>query len=151
MTTTARSAPVGAKIDDGFSTLFAFAADPDIALWEKNVKPPGIDGGDPIDITTMHNTDWRTFAPPQLKTLTPMNVTCAYDPAVYDQIAAILATVGWITCHFADGSTLDFVGYLKSFEPNDISEGEQPTASVVIQPTNILAGVEEEPVYTAAV
>lgn len=53
---TTRSAPGGTKLGDGFSTKIAFAADADVSLWEKTVTPPGVDGGDAVDTSTMHNT-----------------------------------------------------------------------------------------------
>lgn len=149
MTTTARSTPGGSALEDGFSVKIAFAADPDVSLWEKSVQPPGVDGGEQIDVTTMFNTDWRTFAPRSLKSLTELSIVAAYDPAVYDQIVALINDNGWITVHFPDGSKLDFVGYLKNFAPQALQEGQQPTANCSIVPTNMLAGVETDPVYTA--
>lgn len=149
MVTTARSTPSGDLLEDGYQSLIAFAADADISLWEKSVQPPGIEGGDEIDITTMHNVTWRTRAARSLKTLTNSSITVAYDPAVYTQILALINVNGWITVHFPDGSTLDFVGYLKNFTPNELSEGAQPEASCEIVPTNQLAGVETAPEYTA--
>ncbi len=41
------------RLDDGYQTLIEFAENPAIKLWEKSVTPPGIDGGDAIDTTTM--------------------------------------------------------------------------------------------------
>lgn len=148
MTSTARTTPVGTKLNDGFSTQIAFAADPDVGFWERTVKPPGLDGGEPIDITTMFNTTYRTFAPRQLKTLTPITCTVAYDPAVFDQILALINVNGWITVHFPDTSTLDFVGFLKSFEPAENAEGNFPLATITIIPTNCLAGTETAPDFS---
>lgn len=147
---TARVAPDGIPLEDGFSTKIAFEHDPNISFWEKTVKPPGLDGGDAIDITTMHNTTWRTFAARDLKTLTEMSTTVAYDPDVYDEILAIINLEGSITVTFPDGSTLDFFGYLRTFEPNDVSEGSQPEATITIQPTNYdpTNDVEAAPVMT---
>lgn len=135
-TLTARSTPAGIKLDDGYSTKIAFNRDPDVSLWEKTVKPPGIDGGDAIETTTMHNSTWRTMSSRALRTLTESTFTAAYDPKVYDQIVALINAEGSITCHFPDGSTLTFYGYLKTFEVNDHSEGEQPEATCTIVPTN---------------
>lgn len=149
MVTTARVAPVGTLLDDGFSTKIAFAADPDVSFWEKTVQPPGVDGGDAIEVTTMHNVTWRTMGTRSLKTLTDAATTVAYDPAVFTQIVALINVNGWITVHFPDGSTLDFIGFLRSFEPSDNSEGEQPEATVNISPTNANStGAETAPVYT---
>jgi hypothetical protein len=122
---------------DGYSTKIAFAVDPDVALWEKTVKPPGLDGGDPIDTTTMHNSTYRTSAPRALVTLTESTFEAGYDPVVYTQLLAILNVQTSITVHFPDGGSLAFFGFLKMFEPSDLTEGEFPTASVTIVPTNV--------------
>lgn len=150
--TTARTAPAGIKVDDGYQTLVAFAADADVSFWEKTLQPPGLDGGDPVETTTMHNTTWRTFGPRALITTTECSVVAAYDPDVYNQIIAILNVRGAITVHFPDGSTLDFYGYLRTFDPQSCEEGAQPEANIVIQPTNYdpVAFEEEAPVLTSA-
>jgi hypothetical protein len=146
-----RTDPVGIKIDDGFSTLISFAADPDVSFWEKTVTPPGIDGGDAIETETMHNDVWRTRVSRSLKTLTDAETTVAYDPAVFTQIVALCNVETTITIHFSDGSTYCFYGYLRTFEPGEISEGEQPEATVTITPTNYdpVNHVEAGPVLTS--
>jgi hypothetical protein len=150
-TVTARVDPPGIKLDDGHSTTFAFSADANVNLWEKTVTPPGIDGGDEIDTTTMHNNTWRTRAPRQLKTLTEMSCTCAYDPVVYTELLALINVRQSITVHMPDGSTVAFFGFLKNFEPGENSEGEQPTADVTIVPTNVDPddGTEAAPVVAS--
>lgn len=152
LTTTERQAPSGIKLDDGFSTLIAFAADPDVSLWEKTVKPPGLDGGDPIETSTMHNTALRTFASRSLKTMTDVTFTSAYDPKVYDQLLALINVEGSITLHFSNGDTLDFFGYLRLVDPQEISEGEQPEAQCTIVCTNTdpSTGAETLPNYKTA-
>ena len=149
--TTPRSAPGGIKLDDGFSTKIAFERDPDVSFWEVTVQPPGVDGGDPIDTTTMHNLNWRTMAARALKTLTESSVTARYDPAVYTQILELINIPGAITVHFPDGSTLDFYGFLQTFEVGDHAEGEPPEATLTIQPTNYDPDndVEAAPVLTS--
>lgn len=149
-TTTARQTPVGIKLDDGYSTKIAFARRPAVSFWEKTVQPPGMDGGDAIDTTTMHNTLWRTMSARALITLTESSTTVAYDPRVYTDILTLLNQEGSVTCHFPDGSKLDFYGYLKTFEPSDNTEGEQPEATVTIVPTNYdpVNRVEAAPVLT---
>lgn len=133
---TTRQTPGGYRLEDGHSTKIAFARDPDVSFWEVSVKPPGIDGDEKINITTMHNTAWRTFVGRQLKTLTDATTTVAYDPAVYSQIVELCNQEGAITLHFPDGSTESFFGYLKSFEPNEHTEGAMPTAAIVVVCTN---------------
>lgn len=135
-TPTARQLPTGIKLDDGYRTTICPAADPDISFWEKAVTPPGIDGGDEIDTTTMHNSDWRSRASRALKTLTEASVTAAYDPNLYTSILALINLETTYTVHFPDGSTLAFYGFLKSFMPGENVEGEQPEAEILIVPTN---------------
>lgn len=142
--------PTGTKVDDGFATLITMSGATGAGLWEKRVKPPGVDGGDPNDTTTMRNTAWRTMSPRKLKSLTPARANCAYDPAVYSILVAQINVIQTITVTHPNGSTLAFKGYLRSFEPNENKEGEQPTADAVFQPSNQdSSGAESAPVYTA--
>jgi len=147
---TARQAPTGRMLEDGFSSVYAFSRDPNVNLWEKTVTPVGIDGGDAIDVTTMHNDNWRTFAPRTLRTLTEGSFTAAYDPICYNEILQMINIEQAITQHLPDGSSVAFYGYLRVFEPNELSEGEHPEATVTIQPTNRdpTTGAEEAPVVT---
>lgn len=150
--TTARQTPAGIMLDDGYSTKIAFARQPNISLWEKTVGAPGMDGGDPIDTTTMHNVTWRVMRARSLKTLTEFTFTAAYDPNVYNTILnTLINQEGSITVHFPDGSTLDFFGYLKMFEAPEHTEGEHPEATVTVVPTNYdpVANVEAGPVLTS--
>lgn len=138
------------RIDDGFATLIAFADNPTVLFWEKEVTPPGVEGGGANDTTTMRNTAWRTRAPKQLKTLSECSFTAAYDPAVYDDIISMLNNNQLITITFPDDSTLAFWGWLDKFTPGRIVEGEQPTAEITIVPSNQNdSGTEVAPDYTA--
>lgn len=149
---TARQDPVGIKMDDGYRTLVSFAVDPDASFWEKSITPPGLDGGDEIDTTTMHNDVWRSMAPRALITMTPFQMTVAYDPNVYNLFLSIINVETTVTVWFPDGSTLAFYGFLKSFEPGELVEGTQPEATVNVVPTNAdpTTGAEEAPVLTSA-
>lgn len=147
---TPRVDPTGIKLDDGYSTVVTIALDPDIAFWEKTVTPPGIDIGDAIDTTTMHNDAWRTKAPRHLKDLTEMTITAAYDPNMFSLALAVCGVPTTITVTFPDGTTYAFYGYFKSFIPQEMSEGEQPEAEITIVPTNYdpVARVEAAPTLT---
>lgn len=142
-----------ARIDDGFSTTIGFADLASVKLYEKAVTPPSISGGGPNDTTTMQNTAWRTRSPKKLKTLGESSFTAAYDPDVYDDIAGAngVNKNQLITITFPDGDTLAFWGWIDQFNPNEIVEGEQPTAEVTIICSNQNAsGAETAPVFTAA-
>ena len=139
-----------ARIDDGHPTLITFTDDADVQLWEKEVSPPGIEGGGANDTSTMHNSVWRTMSPKSLMSLSECSFVAAYDPACYDEIIAMLNDNQAITITFPDGSTLVFYGWIDGFTPNRMVEGEQPTAEVRIIPSNQDAsGDEIAPVYTA--
>lgn len=148
---TARVVPTGDMLKNGYRSLITVALDPDIDFWERTVKPPGLDGGDPINTTTMHNTTLRTFSPSALTTMTPCTVTVAYASAAFEQIQAILNKPTTITLTLPDGGTVAFYGYVHIFEPNDLSEGNLPEATLTIQPTNQdpTDGSEQQYVYTA--
>lgn len=151
-TPTPRVVPPGIFLRDGFSSLITFANDTDIDLWEKTVKPPGLDGGEKVETTTMHNTTWRTFGPRELITMMAAGMLVAYDPICYDQVIAIINDPTTITVTWMEGSTLAFFGYLQKFEPTDCAEGSQPEATVVIEATNTdheNGWVEAAPVLTS--
>jgi hypothetical protein len=149
-TETARSTPGGIPLDDGFSTKIAFAGDPDISFWEKSLTPPEVDGGEPKEFTTMHNTAWRTMLPKKLKTLSPFTVKAFYDPDLYDQATARINVNDQGTVHFPDGSTLAFWGYIQKLTPQEHTEGVVPECELTIVPTNWDDGnnVEAAPVMT---
>jgi len=142
-----------ARIDDGFKTIITFSAGTSgitFEFFEKEITPPGVEMGGPNDTTTMRNTAFRTMSPKQLKTLAPMTAVGAYDPVVYDEIMAMIGTNQTILVTFPDGSGLTFWGWIDSFTPGNIVEGEQPTATITIQPSNQDNNkVERPPVYDA--
>ena len=144
-----------ARIDDGHPTTIAFGSQssgtgPGITFWEKEVTPPGMDAGGENDITTMRNTLYRTKAPKQLITMTEMTLVASYDAVFYDDIVDMIKENQLITITFPDTSTLAFYGWLDKFVPGNVVEGEQPTASVTIVPSNQdAAGDEIAPDYTA--
>ena len=157
-TPTDRSAPNGIRLDDGYRTLVAFTGKEDVAFWEKTIGPPALDGGDPIDTTTMHNGSnfptelgFRTKASRALVTLEDFTMTAAYDPKAYVDMLDILNKETTVTIHFPDGSSYAFYGFLQTFEPGDLEEGSQPEATLTVAVTNQdpVDGTEQKPVYTA--
>jgi hypothetical protein len=139
-----------AVLTDGFSTKVSFSLDATVLFYEKTVKPPGFTGDGAINTTTMRNTTLRTQAPKSLYSATTSTVTVAYDPACIDEIKTMILQNQNITHTFPDNSTLAWYGWIESFEPNDLEEGDQPTAELTLEPSNTNAGVETAPVYTAA-
>lgn len=151
-TTQTRSTPGGIPLKDGYQTLIAFSLDTDVSFWEKTIKPPAVDGGEPIEITSMHNTTWITKIAQALAELQDVTLTASYDPSMYTQILSLVnKKEGSITINFADGSTLDFWGYLRIFDPQEVERGTQPEANITITPTNWdpVNNVEAGPVLTS--
>jgi len=148
---TTRVSPAGIKLKDGYRSLITFSLDSNIDLWEKKVTPPGLDGREKINQTTMWNDDFITYAPRSLTDMTDSSMTCAYDPVAYTQIQAIINREGTVTQTFSDGSTLAYYGYLQKFEPQELDEGTQPEAKVTIVCTNFdpVNHVEAAPVLTS--
>lgn len=148
---TARSSPTGIKLPDGFVSKITFSQDVDINLFEYTTKPPGIDGGEPIDQTTMFNAAYRTMAARQLKTLMPVSYKCAYDPQVVTEMLAQTNVNQTITQSFFDGSTLAYYGFPQKIEFDELVEGTRPSCTVTIVPTNFDPAnrVEAGPVVTS--
>ncbi len=133
-------------LDDGFSTLVSLPS-AGVTFKEKTVQPPGLDGGDAIETSTMRNTALRTMAPRSLYTLTDSPIVVAYDVDVYDVIKTNINLNQEIVITFPDSKTLTFFGFLRTFEPDALEEGTQPEATITITPTNVdLTGAEIAPV-----
>ena len=137
-----------ARLTDGHGTTITFSSG-SLTIYEKSVTPPAISGGGANDTTTMRNTEWRTKAPKQLKSLTQAEFEAAYNTEIYDQIVDHINVNQQITVTFPDGSELEFWGWLDEFKPQELKEGEQPTAMVTVQCSNQdNDGNEVAPVYT---
>ena len=131
-----RVAPSGAKYTDGFPTYFVLGNVPNIDLWEKSVKPPGIDIGEVIDITDMFNKTVRTAVFRALKKWTGGEHKCAFRA---NSIAHMKQQVGVnqnCCVIFPDGSAIAFWGGIKSFVEDAFEEGKQPEATVTFEVTN---------------
>ncbi len=133
---TSRSTPSGFQMPDGYQSFITFANKPAVQLWEKTVKPPGFDGGEGIDTTTMFNQIYRTKRARHLRTLTDATANCAYDPDALDDLLSLINSETTITIRFPDNTSLAFWGYMQKVEFADLKEGEQPMASVTVTPMN---------------
>lgn len=137
-----------AIINDGFSTTINLTG-AGVTFKEKEVTPPGVDGGGENDTTTMRNIAWRTKAPKKLKTMSELSSTVVYDPSFFTTIVANINVNQQIVVTFADGGTLTFWGWLNTFTPGPASEGAQPTADMVMIASNQdNSGTEQAPVIS---
>lgn len=150
----ARTVPTTRRLESGQGTKITFTAAPGLSVWEDDVTPPGIEGGDAIDNTNHFNTTWRTKAARKLKELLDTSFTGFYNTALYTELLAIVNVEMAITVTFPDSGTLAFYGFLKTFAQAGHNEGNTaPKGTFTIVATNIdpLTGLEAGPVYTAPV
>ncbi len=142
---TARTNPLTAgnrPMPNGFQTLIAFQLAPALAFFEKAVTPPGMDGGEPIDITTMWNNRSRTKAPRALIEPTNASMRVGYDMAALDPgvvattIEDLINDNQMITVHYPDTSQYSFWGWLKTFIPGEMEDGVFPEADMEIVQSN---------------
>lgn len=142
--TQSRTTPDGIYLHEGYQSLIAFGLDDGLNLWEIDVGLPGIDLGDMIDITTQHNTRYRTKAFQSLADITEFTFTAAYDPVIWDELLTtavaggngVLGLNSDVTRIFPDGSTIDFWGGIRMWAPEDHVIGTFPTATVTVGITN---------------
>jgi hypothetical protein len=122
---------------------------PTAPLWETGVTPPGIDGGPAIDVATMRQTKWRPFMPSALQTMTEFTVTAMYDPSAYTSISAQVNVNQSMTVALPNGGVVTFWGFIRRWIPNELREGQPPTAQVTVNPSNQdNTGAEVAPTYT---
>lgn len=148
------SAVSGLRLDDGFASAFAFSESPGLDLWEVEVQLPGIDGGDPIDTTTMRNILYRTKDARKLITMMETQHTCRYRANSYPQLKDLINVPGSITIWLPDGinvfsgSNISFFGYISKADFKAFKEGEPPEVEITIVATNTdpLDGSEANPV-----
>jgi hypothetical protein len=141
----------GTMLSDGFSTTITLTTSDLTFMEETKVKPPGVDGGDPIPRTTMLNTAVRTQKPPKLKSFTPVKVTARYDPQILAEAITACNINQEIVVTHPDGQTWTFWGWLKSAEPNENEEGSEVTMELEFILSNLNASdVETAPVRAAA-
>lgn len=137
----------GLRIDDGFQTIVDFLGNGDdlslpsawtAKFYEKEITPPGFDGGGPNDTTNMRNIKRRTKAPKKLISMTEMTFTAMYNSEVFDptEVEARLNIIQVCRITNADGSQTGFWGYLDKFAPGPVIEGTTPTATLTVICTN---------------
>lgn len=133
---TARGTPAGIPLPDGFRSKLTISGHTTISLWERDTQPPGGDGGTPIDMTTHHNVRRRTFAPRSLITNTDTTHECLYDPIVFDDLDSLVNVEATYTQAFWDGTTRAYFGILQKYDTGRLKEGEPPTVTLTVTPTN---------------
>ena len=124
------------KMKDGFKTLVEFSLDDNIQLYETSVKVPGLSAGGPIDTTTMRNVRNRTMCPKSLITTTQLNITGGWNPELYNEMEAMVGVNQEISIVLPTEDTIIVWGWIDSFEPSPLEEGEFPTVDLVVEISN---------------
>lgn len=141
----------GNLLTDGHPTIITFSLDAEVKLAEVEVTPFGLDGGGEVDTTNMRRNTYRTQQPKRLISVSDGSLTVQYDPAVLDQILAMININQLITVTYSDGSADKVWGWINTFKPNGHKEGETPTAEIEMKPSNQNASfVETGPVHVTA-
>jgi hypothetical protein len=105
-----------------------------IVFYEKSVQIPGIEGRDPINITTNDNGDTLSFAPPVRGQVTPAQAVVTYDSTDLTAILAARNVKDTILVKYPDDTTEDpQVGWLRSAIPDNAEDAAQPTMTVTFE------------------
>lgn len=126
---------------DGIHVIINFPG-AGVLFKEVGVKPPGADGGGPIDTTSLRNLVVRTRHPKSLKTLTSITARVQYDAALITSAFSLVNVNQVLSIDFPSPSEgvikrLLFWGYLDKFDPQEVTEGNQPLANITVEPTNM--------------
>ncbi len=148
---TARGTPSGIRIPDGFSTKVTFASQTTLSVWERDVKPPGGDGGELIDITTMHNTKYKTKYPRTIVDISDGTMVCGIDPSALSTLDALVNRPDTVTVTYPDGSTAAYYAALIKYDPSEFKIGEFPlfTLTFGIMDYDYTAHSEVGPAYAS--
>lgn len=132
---------------DGYRTLLTFAGINNAEYAEVTVKPPGINGRGPIDITSMRNNKVTTKWPKALIDFSNCQSTVQWNPAFFPQIRDFVVNKNQrISVQLPTGNAMVFYGWVDSWEPNDHREGEVPLATLGIVVSNNNGDVETMPI-----
>lgn len=133
---TNRIIPTAVRLDVGYQTVIAFASAPGLAIWEKTVQPPAMDGGDAIDTTTQLNCAYDTMAPQRLQKFDDIVVVAGYSTHAIPILNGLINFPDSVTIAYPDGSAWAFWAYLKKAESSALEKGQFPDITLTITITN---------------
>lgn len=146
-----RTTPTAWKTDQGYRIEIVNSINPAVALWEIEVTPQGVEGGDAIDTTTQFNNIWHTKRPRALINATGGKIKAQLAAGTRNQATALINKEATITEIYPDGSTYAYYGFFKNVKFDAFKEGEKPTCEVEIVETDwdYVNSVEAGPAYHA--
>lgn len=138
------------QLNDGYRSIMTFSLNANVKVYPKTVTPFGASAGGAIDTTTMLNNLFRTFQPKKLQTITGATLVGAYDPALYNDIMAMLGKNQLLSIIFPDLGHFDAYGWIDEASFSALTEGVQPEVTFNIMPSNQNgSGAEAGPSFTA--
>lgn len=164
------------QLPDGYSIILttAFPSGGNINLFisEREVQPPKMSLGGPIDTVTMRNMFVTTKASKSLVDFGAITIQARYDPGIYIFLSTIVvdraaagapppgraAGTRWRmgenaphTLTFPDGFTGTFWGWYEEITPPSHKAGDMPLMEVKIEISNRnSAGTETPPTFSTA-
>lgn len=134
-----------AYIQDGFRTVFRIPGVPGVQLRTRELQPPALLGGAPIETYTMHNGRLETYEPQGLVATSDIVAQCNYDPLCYNLLLTAVLNEKWIyVITFPDGATMTFLAFMYEFTPASLRKGEFPLAEVKFRRGNrSITGAED--------
>lgn len=140
-TPTPRVKPVGEiPMEANHRIMLTHSAAPDLPLWEVSITPPGLEGGEAVDMTNQFAEKFRQKAARVLQELTDGKLTALYCPGTLRQLSDTIINVeGIITVSMPTDPRFGFAfpGYFKNAKPSDINEKntEPPTIEIEVVAT----------------
>lgn len=146
---------VVAPLREGFATTITFPG-AGVTFWEvdeEGIEPIGFDGGAPIDLGTMRDSDpVRPKAPRTRYDVTDSELVVSYDPTFKNTIMDQINTNQQIVTTYPDQSTETWWGFLQKVKFDKLKSGAQPHATITLVATNRNAsGVITPPVMVGGV
>ena len=136
------------EVADGVGTTIEFETSA-LVLRMVRITPPPISGGDKMDHTALGNKAWKTAAPRTLKELGEGSFEAFFDTSKW--ASAPVNINQEIKIVYPDGTYHSFWGYLGSFEPGEVVEGDYAKCTGTLVGTNLNGSdVEVGPSYGTA-
>jgi hypothetical protein len=144
-----RVIPIAVRLDVGYQAVIAWHSVTNLAVFEKTLQPPALDGGDPIMTTTQLNENYESKAPQRLRGHGDGVVVAAYDPHVFSTLEGLINVPDSITWGWPDGSAVAYWSYLRKVEFTAMEKGSQPemTLTIVVTDWDPINCVTAGPVY----
>lgn len=138
------------RLSESVGAVISFASYTSVKFYVKQMAPPGVDAGSPIQTTLLANSKYHTFTTPKLISVTDFTLQVSYNSDAMVDAIGFVGLNQLITFTWPDGFTFTFYGAIMKFTPGELVPGTQPVATITIHPTmeNPTTLAETAPTYT---